>query len=144
MKLCFRNSWMVLALGFSISFSTAQEWTRFRGPNGTGISTAKGIPVQWAEKDLNWKVELPGIGHSSPVLWGDKIFLLSNDERSGQIFVLCLAAKDGRLLWKREFAFTAFQKHQFNSFASSSPAVDANHVYVSWSTPDRYTLAALD
>ena len=53
----------------------AQEWTRFRGPNGSGESDATTIPAKWTDKDYNWKINLPGAGHSSPVLWGDKIFL---------------------------------------------------------------------
>ena len=48
--------------------SQGQEWTRFRGPNGQGISDAKTIPVKWIQTDYNWKVQLPGEGHSSPVL----------------------------------------------------------------------------
>ncbi len=46
---------------------TADEWSRFRGPNGSGISDATSIPVKWSEDDYNWKVKLPGTGHSSPV-----------------------------------------------------------------------------
>jgi len=52
----------------------AQEWTRFRGPGGTGVSEATTIPVRWTEDDYNWKVEIPGIGHSQPVLWGERPF----------------------------------------------------------------------
>ena len=52
----------------------AQEWTRFRGPNGMGLSDATNLPGVWTEADYNWRVALPGQGHSSPVLWGDKIF----------------------------------------------------------------------
>src|SRR4029453_15138057 len=81
----------------------AQEWTRFRGPNGTGISQAKTIPTKWTEKDINWKVELPGTGHSSPVLWGDRIFLTSTGDKEGGIYVLCVNAADGRLMWRRDF-----------------------------------------
>ena len=61
------------------STAGAQEWTRFRGLNGAGQSDATTIPAAWTEDDYNWKVELPGIGHSSPVLWGKKIFLTSAD-----------------------------------------------------------------
>src|SRR5437660_1271562 len=64
-----------LALFFQAQ-ALPQDWPRFRGTNGAGISWAKTIPSKWTEKDFNWKVELPGSGHSSPVLWGDKIFLL--------------------------------------------------------------------
>ena len=49
-----------------------QQWSRFRGPNGQGISYAENIPIKWTEKDYNWKVTLPGTGHSSPVIWQDK------------------------------------------------------------------------
>ena len=65
-----------------------QEWTRFRGPNGTGESETTTIPASWTDKDLNWRIELPGIGHSSPVLWGDKLFLLSAEPKEATRFVL--------------------------------------------------------
>jgi outer membrane protein assembly factor BamB len=126
------------------SSAIAQEWTRFRGPNGTGISHAKTIPTQIRDADINWRVELPGSGHSSPVLWGDRLFLTSTGDKSGGISVLCLSASDGRLIWKRDFPLTPFARHQFNSFASSTAAVDAERVYVSWNEPEHYVLAALD
>ncbi|MBI4325884.1 MAG: hypothetical protein HY674_11545, partial [Chloroflexi bacterium] len=80
----------------------AQEWTRFRGPNGSGISPAKTIPAQWTEQSFNWKAPLPGTGHSSPVLWGDKIFLTSSEEKAGGLIVLCLGAADGGVLWRKD------------------------------------------
>jgi len=122
----------------------AQEWPRFRGPNGTGISHAKTIPTKIGDGDINWKVELPGIGHSSPVLWGEKVFLTSTGDKSGGISVLCLSAKDGHLLWRRDFSLTPFPRHQFNSYASSTPAADAERVYVVWNEPEHYLLTALD
>ncbi|MBI3465901.1 MAG: PQQ-binding-like beta-propeller repeat protein [Planctomycetes bacterium] len=122
----------------------AQEWTRFRGPNGTGISDATTIPVKWSENDYNWKIELPGVGHSSPVLWGNKLFVMSALEDSATRIVLCINADDGSTLWSKEFASAVHNKHVLNSFASPTPAVDADHVYVCWSTPDEYTLMAFD
>jgi len=57
-----------LLLGILLTYpANGQQWTRFRGPNGQGISDAKTIPVKWIEKDYNWKVKLPGGGHGSPV-----------------------------------------------------------------------------
>src|ERR1700704_4839254 len=93
----------LVALGLSLTTFPleAQEWTRFRGPNGTGISHAKTIPTKITDADVHWKVELPGTGHSSPVLWGDRTFLTSTGDKSGGISVLCLGAKDGKLLWRR-------------------------------------------
>lgn len=125
--------------------TTAQEWTRFRGPNGTGISYAKTIPTQWTEKDFNWKIELPGLGHSSPVVWGERIFVTGAEpDGAGGIHVLGINAANGSKLWQRDFPLPPFPKHKFNSFASASPAVDAERVYVAWCTPERYTLMAFD
>ena len=59
---------ILLALFFSAE-AVAENWTRFRGPNGSGIAGAANIPATWTEKDYNWKIELPGKGHSSPALW---------------------------------------------------------------------------
>ena len=122
----------------------AQEWTRFRGPNGTGLSHAKTIPTKISDADINWKVELPGTGHSSPVLWGERIFLTTTGDKSGGISVLCLDAKDGRVVWRRDFSLSPFPRHEFNSYASSTPAVDADRVYVVWNEPEHYRLSALD
>jgi outer membrane protein assembly factor BamB len=123
---------------------SAQEWTRFRGPNGTGISHAKTIPAKINETDINWKMKLPGSGHSSPVLWGGKIFLTTTGDKAGGISVLCIAAKDGKLIWKKDFSLTPFARHQFNSFASSTPTVDGDRVYVAWNEPEHFMLSALD
>jgi len=123
----------------------AQEWTRFRGPNGTGISNAKTIPTEWTDQDINWKVPLPANGHSSPVLWGDKIFLTGADDQTTALrVVFCLDASDGKVLWSRRYESRPHKKHKFNSYASATPAVDAEHVYVAWSTPEEYSLIALD
>src|SRR5438874_9455237 len=104
---------LAIALAFCICSSLAQEWTRFRGPNGSGISHAKTIPTKITAADINWKIELPGSGHSSPVLWGERIFLTSTGDKSGGISALCLNANDGRLLWRKDFSLTPFARHQF-------------------------------
>jgi outer membrane protein assembly factor BamB len=134
----------VLAIGLPVAPALAQEWTRFRGPNGTGISEATTVPVEWSEKDYHFNVALPGIGHSAPVLWGEKIFLTSALEETGTRIVLCLNAVDGSTIWEQRFESTVSGKHHLNSFASPTPAVDEERVYVVWSTPQEYTLLALD
>ena len=133
----------LLTTTFVASLS-AQEWTRFRGPNGTGESEATTIPASWTEKDLNWKVELPGVGHSSPVLWGEKIFLLSADPKSATRYVLCLNAASGKEIWRREFPGVKHTLNPRSSYASCTPAVDANRVYAAWSDPDHTRLLAFD
>ena len=126
------------------AIADAQEWTRFRGPNGTGISDATTIPATWTDDDYHWKIDLPGIGHASPVIWGNKIFLLSADPETVTRTVLCLDAADGHTIWSRSYPSSKHVKHQLNSFASATPAVDAERVYVAWSTPDEYTFVAFD
>jgi len=133
-----------ITLALLVAPLPAQEWTRFRGPNGTGISHAKTIPTQLSDADINWKIELPGTGHSSPVLWGDRIFLTSTGDDAGGLNVICLNAADGKLLWRRDFPLQPFTRHKFNSFASATPAVTADRVYVVWNEPEHYFLAALD
>lgn len=135
---------LIIAVTACALNSIAQEWTRFRGPNGSGISHTKTVPTKISDGDINWKVELPGTGHSSPVLWGEQIFVTSTGDKSGGISVLCLDANDGHLLWRRDFSLTPFSRHKFNSYASSTPAVDAECVYVLWNEPEHYILTALD
>jgi outer membrane protein assembly factor BamB len=122
----------------------SQEWTRFRGPNGSGLSDAATIPVRWTEKDYNWKVELPGAGHSSPVLWGERLFITCAEEQTGKRMLLCLRADNGERLWTRELAGEKHGKHQDNSFASATPAVDERRVYVCWGGPKEYLVVAVD
>lgn len=140
---------VVLVVG-SVSWSTAptvataQEWTRFRGPNGSGVSDAKSIPVQWTQDDYNWITKLPGEGNSSPVIWGDRVFVTSADEQKQTRYVLCLSTHDGSRQWQREFAFNSYKQHKNNSSASNTPTVDADRVYVLWQTRESSPLVALD
>jgi outer membrane protein assembly factor BamB len=133
---------LLCALGTAWTAS-AQEWTRFRGPDGAGQSDATGIPHAWTDADYAWKTRLPGVGNSSPVAWGDKIFLMSADSQSGTRYVLCVSATNGQRLWTRDYQAATHPLHMHNSFASSTPTVDADHVYCAWATPAQLTLAAL-
>ena len=138
-------SWLVFVLLFPLVAPAAgQEWTRFRGPNGTGLSDAKSIPATWTEADYRWKIKLPGKGHSSPVIWGDKLFVLSADPASAQRYVLCIHTDSGQLLWQKEYASDTHPLNGRNSYASSTPAVDEQRLYVAWATRDHLTLRALD
>jgi outer membrane protein assembly factor BamB len=134
---------IALLIGLAASSLAAQEWTRFRGPNGTGESEAKGIPATWTDADYAWKAALPGIGHSSPVLWGEKLFLFSASPEDATRYVLCLNAATGKELWRRAFKSDPHHLHLRNSFASCTPAVDEGRVYVAWSTPKKTTFLAL-
>ncbi len=123
--------------------ANAQEWTRFRGPNGSGIGDASDLPDTWTNADVNWHVALPGGGHGSPVLWGDRIFLLAATDDAART-VVCLHADDGRTLWTREYPGETFRMHGLNSYASSTPAADRDYVFVTWTGPEGVRLLGLD
>lgn len=137
-------SLLVFALLLSGADGGEPEWARFRGPNGAGLSDAKTVPVRWTDQDYNWKVELPGVGHSSPVVWGNRIFLSDGDPDTARRTILCLDTADGRTVWRRDYPSTTFKQHRANSYASATPAVDADGLVVTWSTPEQVVLLALD
>lgn len=123
--------------------AAAEEWTRFRGPNGSGISAATGIPVTWTETEYNWAIDLPVQGSSSPVLWGKRIFLTGDDSEKGLRSVLCIDGDSGRILWRRDYEFEHHYLHRDNDFASATPCVDEHGVIVVWSTPEQVLMIAM-
>ncbi len=142
-----KRHFVLLALALGFTGATAKEdgeWTRFRGPNGTGHGVAEGLPVQWADKDYSWKVKLPGVGHASPVLWGERLFTTCADEGDGAQYVLCYDAISGEKIWERKLQSKKYPHHKFNSFASATPSVDADSLYVSWTTKETNELLCFD
>ena len=120
------------------------EWPRFRGPNGTGISLATGIPSTFTLADANWRVPLKGEGHSSPVLWGDRVFVTGSDARKESFIVQCLKVVDGLEVWSLSRPQKPYRIHKFNHLASSSPATDGKRLVVLVSEPGAHTVFALD
>lgn len=136
--------WVVCLSTFIAGSSSvsAQEWTRFRGPNGSGESETTTIPASWTDKDYLWRADLPGTGHSSPVLWGEKLFVMSADPTSATRYTLCYDASTGKKLWEKSFTSTPYALHKQSSYASGTPAVDKDHVYFAWAEPASITLIA--
>jgi outer membrane protein assembly factor BamB len=135
---------MVLSFSLTVVLNVnGQAWTRFRGPNGSGLADAAGVPSTWTDADYNWKTKLEGVGHSQPVFWGDKIFLTSALDDGAKRIVQCVNATDGSVLWQKVFSYGSHRMHRFNSYASSTPAVDSDHVYVTFADADSYDLYAL-
>ena len=120
------------------------EWTRFRGQNGSGISNGTTIPTRWTDKDYNWKVKLPGVGHSSPVVYGRRIFVTCGDPESGKQSVCCLDVANGHTLWQRDYPSKTDSEYSESAYATATPAVDGDGVVVTWATPQEVTLLALD
>ena len=84
-----------------------------------------------------------GTGHSSPVGWEERLFVTSGDAETGDVTLHCLAAKTGKELWKREFAGQTYKMHPSNSYASTTPTLDKQHVYFTWAAGGKMHCAAL-
>ncbi len=143
----------LLALSICTLSTTAvfaqSHWTQFRGPNGTGISSEKGIPLTWSPGDFAFNIELNGRGHGSPIIWGEKLFIttsINDTEQEGgaQRFLNCLNASTGEPIWTKPFGFNSSHIHLKNSFSSSTPCTDGERVYVGFADEQRLTLSAYD
>lgn len=140
----FHPSLALAFLAVAPQMVRAQEWTRFRGENGAGVNDkATLIPSTFTEKDYKWKIELPGAGTSSPVLWGTKLFLTAEGTADGDRSVICYDSATGKQLWQHSDAFKPHGHHKFNNFASSTPTVDAKRVYIAWTSGDEMRVLAL-
>lgn len=142
------------------------NWPQWRGPAGTGAAERADPPVRWSEtENVRWKAALPGRGHSTPVVWGDRVFLTAAEpfgERlpprtSGapgahdnlpvtqrhRFVLLCLRRGDGKILWRRDLheALPHEGGHRTASLASASPLTDGRHVFAFFGS---YGLFCLD
>lgn len=119
-----------------------ENWARYRGENGTGISAQKGIPTTWSPGDFAWNIEIPGVGHSSPVIWGDNLFVTSAVDEGAARILFCLDAETGDEKWSRTIGMNKSHKHNKSSWASGTPLTDGEMVYVAFADKESYLLAA--
>jgi len=124
----------------------AENWPVWRGPRLDGTSLEKNIPIHWTgASNVAWKTPLPGFGHASPIVWGDRVFtvaVVSNDQAR---VLLCLDRKSGELLWQRTVLVAPLEKkHSLNSHASSTPATDGELVYTAFLDNREMLVAAFD
>ena len=131
-----------LALLSLLPCSVRAEWNQFRGPNGSGMGEAKGLPAEIDDKSTLWKIEL-GAGWSSPVIWGDLV-VVTAATGPGKRAVIALNAADGSERWRHEVSFSEHKQHKFNSFASSTPFIDDQRIYVTWTSGNDVQAMALD
>ncbi|TWU04255.1 outer membrane protein assembly factor BamB family protein [Stieleria varia] len=126
----------------------AEDWPRFRGPDGRGV-VASDLPTTWSEtENLAWKTRLPGKGSSSPVTFADRVFLTAysgyavdednpGDRTALKLHVLCLSLSDGKLLWDQTISPSPAEQDANkrvidHGYASPTPCVDADGVYASF------------
>ncbi len=131
----------------SLSFDAVgaePDWSGFRGPSGMGVSAAKGLPVTWSESEnIVWKTPLPGPGASSPIVFGDRIYLTSytgffvpgesdGSKENLKRHLLAVNRKDGKIVWGTAIAAKLPEEHKIrdHGFAANTPAADAERLYV--------------
>jgi len=117
-----------LLAAFSVQ---AANWPAWRGPDGNGVTTETKLPLTWsATENVKWKVALPERGNSTPIVWGDRIFLTQNIGQ--QRALMCLDRRSGEVLWKAGPTYTAEERtHETNPYASASPVTDGERV-IAW------------
>jgi len=131
----------------TIAAASAADWRQFRGPDGLGVSDEKGLPVEWsADKNIAWKVKLPGAGASSPVTSGKRVFItcysgyameVKNPGKMDELrrHLICFDRADGKQLWAKEF-MPSLPEHKYegegsyHGYAANTPIVEGDRIYV--------------
>ena len=111
----------------------AANWPAWRGPNQNGETPETNLPLKWSAKEnVKWKSELPDRGNSSPIVWGNRVFVTQAMEKEGKRLLICLDRKDGQVLWQKGPAFAEKEPtHDTNPQNSPSPVTDGHRV-IAW------------
>lgn len=160
---------LLIATCFSSTALSQTNWPQWRGLNASGVSSETGLPTDWdGSKNIRWKAAIPGRGHSSPIVWGNKIFLTTSIEgpvvpgaeavrhmHKGQEYrhpdsvgadhsytlkLLCVDLDSGKILWdKTVYEGTVYDnRHKKNTYASATPVTDGKFVYISFEAEGIY------
>jgi len=131
---------------FSLSTVKAENWPNWRGPNGDGTSSETNLPTRWdSTTNVMWKIPVPGIGHGSPIIWEDQLFVISAIPETQERLLLCYNCKNGSLLWQVTVLKAPLENiHNDNSYASGTPATDGTYIYVSFLDGENIVVAAHD
>ena len=161
-------AWCVLSAHAALAGEAAENWGQWRGPLGTGVAPHGDPPLRWNEADgtnIHWKTEIPGRGHSTPVVWGDRVFLTTaiavgdplpphpstapgNHDNLAvthrhRFVALAVDRASGKILWQKTLreALPHEQGHQSGSLASNSPATDGEHLFAFFGSFGLYCLS---
>jgi outer membrane protein assembly factor BamB len=139
------TTWIILAAVECVLVTSvsAEPWPGWRGPRGDGTCIEKNIPLDWNPVTAIWKTAIPGQGHASPIVWGDRICTVTATPETKERILLCLNRADGRILWQQTVVTGPLEKiHKENSYASSTPVTDGQTVFVSFRVGDDIVMAA--
>lgn len=142
---------LAVPYGLGAQSPGAKFWPQWRGPNASGVSPAANPPTEWSEsKNIRWKIDLPGRGSSTPVIWGERVYVSTAVPISGtgqraqhRFLVMAVNRKDGSIAWQynaREEAPHEGTHQEFGTMASSSAVTDGQHVIASFESRGIYAL----
>lgn len=142
-------NWRTVPIVLATVLPTAaltENWPQWRGPRGDGTSLETRVPIEWsATSNVVWKAPLPGVGHASPIVWGDRLFTVSAVKEADDRLLLSFDRQDGKLLWQQVVVNSPFErKHALNSHASSTPATDGELVFTAFLDVQEVVVAAHD
>jgi hypothetical protein len=127
------RSRLFAALSLAVcAFATARadNWPAWRGPTGQGTTAETKLPLKWSAKEnVKWKIDLPDAGNSTPIVWGDFVFLTQAADKGKTRSLWCLNRKDGTKVWDKSVAFTGKEQiHGTNTYCAASPVTDGERV----------------
>ncbi len=132
-------------LADSAGTTRAEFWPGWRGPRGDGTCVEQDVPTNWDPAGALWKVALPGKGHASPIVWGDRVCTVTALPATKQRVLLCLDRISGKILWQQTVVEGPLQKiNKENSYASGTPATDGERVFAVFRVGDDIVVAAHD
>src|SRR6185436_16580117 len=107
------------------------NWPAWRGPHATGVAEERDLPLKWGPKEnIRWKVALPEAGNSTPIIWGDRVFITQALDGGKRRALIAFDRADGKKLWQQEVACqTVETTHKQNPPCSASPVTDGKAVY---------------
>ncbi len=137
---------LAIALALAVHAAHAENWPCWRGPRGDGSSLDTKAPLHWsATNGAVWTADMPGTGHSSPIVWNDRIFLLTAIPEKQERCLVCVDRGSGQIMWQRTAVVSPLEaKHGLNSFASSTPATDGRLVYCTFLDRNEMVVAAYE
>ena len=120
---------LLVSVGLVLGSIAEENWPQFRGPGGMGHSVAGDAPLKWSPESVVWKVSLKGKGQSSPINWGNRIFLTGGSDNGRERYLSCLDSRSGKLLWSRTVGCDSPERpHRMNSYATPTCVTDGTRV----------------
>jgi outer membrane protein assembly factor BamB len=131
---------LILAAIMAGLSAPASNWPGWRGPEGTGVSPEKNLPLKWStNENVRWRVDLPGRGNSSPIVWGDRVFVSQAVSADNRRTVMCFDRATGRLLWQSGVSYSEREQTQRdNPYCAATPVTDGERVIASFGSAGLY------